>query len=94
MRVPARYPTLPMILAGLLLTLLGGALSVWYPPLADSIEGKVYDSFLRSAPRVPAPGGIAIVDLDESSLERLGQWPWPRYRIGRASCRERVSIDV
>ena len=29
------------------------------------------------------PGPIAIVDLDEASLERLGQWPWPRYRIAR-----------
>ncbi|HEX7523010.1 MAG TPA: CHASE2 domain-containing protein, partial [Candidatus Deferrimicrobium sp.] len=83
MKGPASYPTLPTILVGVVLTLLGGALSAWSPPLADSIEGKVYDSFLRSAPRHPAPGPIAIVDLDEASLERLGQWPWPRYRIAR-----------
>ncbi len=62
---------------------MGGGLAVWSPPLADSIEGKIYDSFLRSAPRPPAPGPIAIVDLDEASLERYGQWPWPRYRIAR-----------
>ena len=83
MRGPFRNPAVPTIVAGVVLTLLGGVLSVWPPPLADSIEGKVYDSFLRSAPRPPAPGPIAIVDLDESSLERLGQWPWPRYRIAR-----------
>ena len=83
MRGPARSPTLPTIIAGVVLTLLGGALSAWPPPLADSIEGKIYDSFLRSAPQRPAPGPIAIVDLDETSLERLGQWPWPRYRIAR-----------
>jgi len=29
------------------------------------------------------PGPITIVDLDETSLERLGQWPWPRHRIAR-----------
>jgi len=80
---PSRYPTLTTILAGVALTVLGGALAVWPPPLADSIEGKVYDTFLRSAPRHPAPGPITIVDLDEKSLERLGQWPWPRYRIAR-----------
>jgi adenylate cyclase len=67
----------------MLLTLLGGALSVWSPLLSDSIEGKVYDSFLRTAPRHLAPGPIAIVDLDEESLGRFGQWPWPRYRIAR-----------
>jgi len=78
-----RYSTLPAIVAGVLLTLLGGGLSVWSPTLIDSLEGKVYDSFLRSAPRHTVPGPITIVDLDEASLERLGQWPWPRYRIAR-----------
>jgi len=73
LRGSSRYPALPGILAGVVLTALGGALSVWSPPLAVSIEGKVYDSFLRSAPRGPAPGPITIVDLDETSLERLGQ---------------------
>lgn len=91
MRGPSNYPTLPTILAGIVLTLLGAALSVWSPHLADSIEGKVYDTFLRSAPRHPAPGPITIVDLDETSLARLGQWPWPRYRIARLL--ERIRED-
>ncbi|HWS16274.1 MAG TPA: CHASE2 domain-containing protein, partial [Candidatus Methylomirabilis sp.] len=80
---PSRHSIAPTILAGIVLTLIGGAVAVWSPPLADSIEGRIYDSFLRSAPRPPAPGPIAIVDLDEESLERFGQWPWPRYRIAR-----------
>ena len=37
------------------------------------------------------PGPITIVDLDETSLERLGQWPWPRYRIARLL--ERIRQD-
>jgi adenylate cyclase len=90
-KVPVRYTTFPTILAGIVLTLLGGVLSLWSPILVDSLEGKVYDSFLRSAPRHPASGRIAIVDLDEASLERLGQWPWPRYRIARLL--ERIRED-
>lgn len=82
-RNPERRLPLPTTLAGVALTLLGGALCVWSPPLAVSIEGKIYDSFLRSSPHRPADGSIVIVDLDESSLERLGQWPWPRYRVAR-----------
>jgi CHASE2 domain-containing sensor protein len=80
---PARHHALPTILAGVVITLLGGGLSRWSPTLVDSLEGKIYDSFLRSAPRHSALGPITIVDLDEASLERLGQWPWPRYRIAR-----------
>ncbi|MFZ2225304.1 MAG: CHASE2 domain-containing protein [Candidatus Deferrimicrobium sp.] len=91
MRGPSGYTTFPAILAGVVLTLLGAAVSIWPLPLADSIEGKVYDSFLRSAPRHPESGRVAIVDLDEASLERLGQWPWPRYRIARLL--ERIHED-
>ena len=91
MRGPIGYNTFPAILAGVVLTLLGAAVSIWPLPLADSIEGKVYDSFLRSAPRHPESGRVAIVDLDEASLERLGQWPWPRYRIARLL--ERIRED-
>lgn len=58
-----------------------GALTLWPPPLAVFLEGKVYDSFLRSAPHAPASGSVTVVDLDEATLARLGQWPWPRYRV-------------
>jgi adenylate cyclase len=43
----------------------------------------VYDSFLRSAPRHHPIGSVTVADLDEASLARLGQWPWPRYRVAR-----------
>jgi adenylate cyclase len=47
------------------------------------LEGKVYDSFLRAAKHDPASGLVTVADLDEASLARLGQWPWPRYRVAR-----------
>ncbi|MCL5965642.1 MAG: CHASE2 domain-containing protein [Deltaproteobacteria bacterium] len=56
---------------------------IWPPSLATFLEGKVYDSLMRSAPRGAVAGSVTIVDLDEASLERLGQWPWPRYRVAR-----------
>jgi adenylate cyclase len=44
---------------------------------------NVFDEFLRLKPREyePAPG--RIVDIDDHSLERLGQWPWPRTLLTR-----------
>jgi adenylate cyclase len=78
-----RLRALPVLVTGFVATLLMGALCVWPPPLLSFLEGKVYDSFLRSAPRRPAAGAVTIVDLDEASIASLGQWPWPRYRVAR-----------
>lgn len=83
MRPASRRLNLPILVIGLALTLLGATVCLWPPPLVVFLDGKVYDSFLRSAPRRPPIGSVAIVDLDEASLERLGQWPWPRHRIAR-----------
>lgn len=97
---PKRPSALPLLVTGALLTFLGVAVCLWFPSLAVSLDWKVYDAFLRSTARQPATGSLTIVDLDEASLERLGQWPWPRYRVARLLERIReggataVGLDV
>ena len=83
MRRPARLRAFPVAALGILVTILMAAVSVWPPTLLVFLEGKVYDSFFRSAPRHPVTGRVTIVDLDEASIASLGQWPWPRYRVAR-----------
>ncbi len=56
---------------------------IWPPSLAVFLEGKVYDSFLRSAPHRPVNSAVVVVDFDEATLESMGQWPWPHYRVAR-----------
>jgi adenylate cyclase len=46
-------------------------------PLRDLRE-KSFDGFQHWAPRVAAEHPAVIVDIDEPSLARYGQWPWPR----------------
>jgi adenylate cyclase len=50
-------------------------------PLLTQLEHFAYDARLR----LTLPGGIdpriVIVDIDEASLLREGQWPWPRQRL-------------
>lgn len=41
------------------------------------LQNSVFDQFNILNPR-PATGKVVIVDIDEASLEKLGQWPWPR----------------
>ncbi|MCC5888344.1 MAG: adenylate/guanylate cyclase domain-containing protein [Gammaproteobacteria bacterium] len=53
--------------------------------LARSLEAIAYDLRLRALtpafPDLKQP--VVIVDLDEASLERIGQFPWPRATTAR-----------
>lgn len=42
-----------------------------------------YDFMLRSLGGKEAHSDVVIVDIDEESLDRHGQWPWPRNIIAR-----------
>ncbi len=54
-------------------------------PGVQSVRNLVFDGFQRLEPRTPARDGpVRIVDIDEESLKRIGQWPWPRDRIAQA----------
>src|ERR1039458_5982671 len=47
----------------------------------EELRVRTFDSFQRIDPRVKTARPVAIVDIDEKSLAKLGQWPWPRTRI-------------
>ena len=46
-------------------------------PLRLKLQNGVFDQFNVLHPREPS-GQVTIIDIDEASLEHLGQWPWPR----------------
>jgi adenylate cyclase len=66
-------PFLP-VAAGLFL-LLGDTL------LLQSLRNSLFDQYQRWMPRAYAEAPVRIVDIDDESLARLGQWPWPRTRL-------------
>jgi adenylate cyclase len=47
----------------------------------EELRVRTFDSFQRIEPRVKTARPVTIVDIDEKSLARFGQWPWPRTRI-------------
>jgi len=53
-----------------------------FAPLVRTGE-LLFDSYNRAAPREYEPAPIRIVDIDEESIKRYGQWPWPRTEIAR-----------
>ena len=71
-----------IIVPGLLLA--GAALvSLQQPALLTHLQNLVWDNYQRAKPRIYQPMPVRIVDIDEESLKRLGQWPWPRTEIAR-----------
>jgi CHASE2 domain-containing sensor protein len=67
------------LMVGVLAAGLAVGATVWRPwPLAD-VDLRVYDTLVR-ADRSDLDRSVhsAIVAIDESSLSRVGQWPWPR----------------
>src|SRR5262245_38061252 len=54
----------------------------WYdPPILGDLRALVFDQYQRVAPREYKPAPVKIVDIDDESLKRYGQWPWPRGLI-------------
>ena len=57
------------------------ALRVWDPAPVEEIRIRTFDTFQRIDPRTKTQRPVTIVDIDDKSMEKLGQWPWPRTRI-------------
>src|SRR4051794_11463752 len=51
------------------------------PAPVEEIRVRTFDAFQRIDPRKKTARPVTIVDIDDKSMEKLGQWPWPRTRI-------------
>jgi adenylate cyclase len=66
--------------AGLAVVVLAVLLQGANPAPLERVRLQLFDAYQRAAPwSGPAgPSQVVVVDIDETSIERLGQWPWPR----------------
>jgi adenylate cyclase len=51
-----------------------------FAPIQE-LRVRTFDTYQRIEPRVKTARPVTIVDIDEKSLTKFGQWPWPRTRI-------------
>ncbi len=56
-------------------------LRVWDPPLLETLRGRIFDTYQRLHPREVTEYPVTIVDIDERSLQEIGQWPWSRVTL-------------
>ena len=69
------------ILASATVVLLGVWAGLTEPWFVGTLHNAVFDAYQRSQPRPYQDVPVRIVDIDEATLARLGQWPWPRSKI-------------
>ena len=51
------------------------------PPALKVLRNVVFDQYQRWHPRTYVATAVRIIDFDDESLRRIGQWPWPRTTI-------------
>src|SRR6478609_2303553 len=68
-------------LACLVLLIGFAVLRLFDPAPVEELRVRTFDAFQRLDPRKKIARPVTIVDIDDKSLEKLGQWPWPRTRI-------------
>jgi adenylate cyclase len=51
------------------------------PDAFGSARQLLFDHYQRRFPRVPTTQPVIIVEIDDKTLEAVGQWPWPRNRL-------------
>ncbi len=61
---------------------LGLVISLGNPPIAENLRNLIFDEYQRIEPRAWTPDlPVRVIDIDDASLEKIGQWPWPRKRL-------------
>ncbi len=53
------------------------------PPLLQYLRNAGFDQLQRIWPREKVELPVRIIDIDEASLAKLGQWPWSRKQLAR-----------
>ena len=72
-----------LLSATLLLSIFLSGIYLFQPKFIQIINLKVTDLILTSAKAFAPQESIITVAIDETSLKKYGQWPWPRYRIAQ-----------
>ena len=70
-------------LAGIALTLGFAALTWLQPAWADRLQSAWFDAYQSLVPRHVSVLPVTVVEIDQTSLAAVGQWPWPRTQLAR-----------
>ena len=72
-----------ILTVGLFMGVLAALLVMLAPEPIQQLNRMSYDLMLRRLGEKSPHPNVLIVDVDEASLTRYGQWPWPRHLVAR-----------
>lgn len=67
-----------ILTVGVFLAVVASMLVMLAPEPLRQLDRLSYDLMLRGLGKKAPHANVLIVDVDEASLARYGQWPWPR----------------
>ncbi|MTI44947.1 adenylate/guanylate cyclase [Roseibium hamelinense] len=68
-------------LTGIAILALATLIRATNPDVLTAVREFTFDAYQRLEPREYVPQPVRIVDIDEVSIQALGQWPWPRTKL-------------
>lgn len=71
------------LLVGVTLVIGLGVLRLIDPAPVQGLRELYFDYLQRVLPREVSDLPVKVVDIDEESLRRIGQWPWPRTTLAQ-----------
>ncbi|RYE09359.1 MAG: adenylate/guanylate cyclase domain-containing protein [Hyphomicrobiales bacterium] len=77
---------LPTLL-GVVLVLVLALIRLADPPPVAAIRDMGFDFYQRMMPRAGEDSPVRVLDIDDTSLAQLGQWPWPRSMMATMTTR-------
>jgi adenylate cyclase len=72
--LPTRHPFDFIVPAAVVLVF--AALGIF--GVLNRLDGRVYDLFLRARPDVREDPSILLLDIDDTAISKVGEWPWSR----------------
>jgi adenylate cyclase len=54
-----------------------------FRPLHANFENLLFDEYQRLRPRTRVQDLVRTIDIDDESIRRYGQWPWPRQIMAK-----------
>ncbi|RJX30065.1 MAG: adenylate/guanylate cyclase domain-containing protein [Desulfurivibrio sp.] len=61
------------------------------PQLLTAFDNRLTDLMFTIRGKTPVSGEVVIVDIDDGSLARIGQWPWPRKTVAELAAQIRAA---